>query len=130
MLRLLLLLIHSVFSGPVRGRLLLLIKGQIGREPRSCVRERCFPFLSMAAQLIQADPKHWRRLEAEARVIALTMSDSDFKRVMLTIADSYRRIAERAESGQAQKALLRHLVWTRCPERNLRRLRSSMGRHC
>ena len=45
----------------------------------------------------QRDAQHWRRLEAEARLIALTMADSDRKRVMLFIADGYRLLAERAK---------------------------------
>jgi plasmid stability protein len=43
------------------------------------------------------DAPHWRRLEAEARLIALTMTDSERKRVMLFIADGYRLLAERAK---------------------------------
>lgn len=53
----------------------------------------------------ERDAKRWRRLEAEARVIALTMADLEAKRVMLTIADSYKRLAERAEVRNA-----RHLM--------------------
>jgi len=33
----------------------------------------------------------------EARIIALTMDDLESKRVMLFVADGYRRVAERAE---------------------------------
>jgi plasmid stability protein len=40
---------------------------------------------------------HWRRLEAEARIIALTMTDPERKRVMLFIASGYKLLAERAE---------------------------------
>jgi hypothetical protein len=43
------------------------------------------------------DPKYWRRLEAEARVIALTMGDPESKRVLLLVAAGYKRLAERAE---------------------------------
>jgi len=45
----------------------------------------------------QRDAQHWRRLEAEARLIALTMADSERKRVMLFIAEGYKLLAERAE---------------------------------
>jgi plasmid stability protein len=45
----------------------------------------------------QRDAGHWRRLEAEARLIALTMSDPERKRVMLFIAEGYKLLAERAE---------------------------------
>jgi hypothetical protein len=43
------------------------------------------------------DPQHWRRLEAEARIIALTMADPERKRIMLFIANGYRLLAHRAE---------------------------------
>jgi hypothetical protein len=39
----------------------------------------------------------WRRLEAEARLIALTMADADRRRVMLFVAESYKLLAQRAE---------------------------------
>jgi len=45
----------------------------------------------------QRDAQHWRRLEAEARLIALTMADSERKRVMLFIAEGYKLLAQRAE---------------------------------
>jgi hypothetical protein len=43
------------------------------------------------------DGQHWRRLEAEARLIALTMADPERKRVMLFIAEGYKLLAQRAE---------------------------------
>jgi hypothetical protein len=45
----------------------------------------------------QRDAPHWRRLEAEARLIALTMADPERKRVMLFIAEGYKLLAQRAE---------------------------------
>jgi hypothetical protein len=45
----------------------------------------------------QRDGERWRRLEAEARLIALTMADADRQRVMLLIADGYKVLARRAE---------------------------------
>ena len=45
----------------------------------------------------QPDAERWRRLEAEARLIALTMADPERQRVMLFIAESYRLLAHRAE---------------------------------
>jgi hypothetical protein len=47
------------------------------------------------------DVKHCRRLAAEARVIALSRADLESKRVMLSIADGYKRLAERTTSRRA-----------------------------
>ena len=51
----------------------------------------------------QRDAEHWRRLEAESRLIGLTMSDPERKRVMLFIAEGYKLLAERAESRDTEK---------------------------
>jgi hypothetical protein len=45
----------------------------------------------------QRNAERWHRLEAEARLIALTMADADRQRVMLLIADGYKLLARRAE---------------------------------
>lgn len=45
----------------------------------------------------QGSGERWRRLEAEARLIALTMVDPDRQRVMLFIAKAYKLLAQRAE---------------------------------
>jgi hypothetical protein len=45
----------------------------------------------------ERDAGRWRRLEAEARLIGFSMADPKSKRVMLSIADGYKRLAERAE---------------------------------
>lgn len=52
---------------------------------------------------LRVNPKYWRRLEAEARVIALSMGDPEFKRVMLHVAAGYKRLAERAELQDAKR---------------------------
>jgi hypothetical protein len=43
------------------------------------------------------NPESWRRRAAEARAIASGMTDADAKRTMLGVAQSYERLAERAE---------------------------------
>jgi hypothetical protein len=59
---------------------------------------------AMAADRVEIDTKHWRRREAEARLLALSMRDPDAKRVLLAIADGYKRLAER-EARQAEKLI-------------------------
>ena len=69
------------------------------------------PYFAMAPKYFQAGPynqhrfnsKHWRRLEAEARVIAASLGDPESKRVMLHVADGYKRIAECAELQTADR---------------------------
>src|SRR5262249_31574746 len=41
----------------------------------------------------QRDADHWRRLEAEARIVALTMNHPDRKRLMQFIAEGYKLLA-------------------------------------
>jgi len=48
---------------------------------------------------------HWRRLEAEARLLALLMSDPKAKRAMLTVADAYGSLAIRTEALRAEKLI-------------------------
>ena len=43
------------------------------------------------------DTERWRRLEAEARLIGLTMADPERQRVMLFIAEGYKLLAQRVE---------------------------------
>jgi hypothetical protein len=43
------------------------------------------------------DVGRWRRLEAEALTIAAGMTDPEPRRIMHSIAEAYRRLAERAE---------------------------------
>jgi hypothetical protein len=52
-----------------------------------------------------ADAQHahyWRMLEAEARILASAMTDLEPKRVMLLIAEAYKRLATRAELREPQ----------------------------
>ena len=49
--------------------------------------------------------KHWRRLEAEARLIALSLSDPKVKRAMLSVADGYGSIAMRADAQRAERLM-------------------------
>jgi hypothetical protein len=49
--------------------------------------------------------KHWRRLEAEARLIALSVSDPKAKRAMLSVADGYGSLAMRADARRAEKLM-------------------------
>jgi hypothetical protein len=44
------------------------------------------------------EAKRWRSLEAEALALARGMTDLEPKRIMLSIAEAYRRLAERALS--------------------------------
>jgi hypothetical protein len=48
------------------------------------------------------------RLEAEARVIALSMSDSESKRVSFAIVGGYMRLAERSEVREAKRSSMAH----------------------
>ena len=51
----------------------------------------------------QGDAERWRRLEAEARLIALTMADADRQRTMFLIAEGYKVLAQRAELRETAK---------------------------
>ena len=53
------------------------------------------------SRLPERHAKRWWRLEAEARIIALTMDDLESKRVMLFVADGYKRLAKRAGERDA-----------------------------
>jgi len=53
----------------------------------------------------QRDAQYWRRLEAEARIVASTMSDPEPKRIMLSIAEAYKRLGEFAELRGAQQLI-------------------------
>jgi hypothetical protein len=51
-----------------------------------------------------ADPAaRWRALAAEARATAEQMSDAEAKRIVLSIAAAYERLAARAEAREKQK---------------------------
>jgi hypothetical protein len=49
------------------------------------------------ARFRAGDAERWRRLEAEALTVAASMTDLEPRRVMHSIAEAYRRLAERAE---------------------------------
>jgi hypothetical protein len=53
----------------------------------------------------QRKPQHWRWLAAEARILANTVSDPGQKALMLSIADGYLRLAERAELRDARQLI-------------------------
>ena len=43
------------------------------------------------------DPTHWRERAEEARAHAQQMTDPEAKRMMLTIAEDYEKLARRAQ---------------------------------
>ena len=43
------------------------------------------------------DAEYWRKLEAEARTVASTMTDPEPRRIMLFIAEGDKLLADRAE---------------------------------
>jgi hypothetical protein len=49
------------------------------------------------------DADHWRMLAAEAREVAQRMTDPEAKRVMLFIAEGYKRLALHAEARKSNK---------------------------
>jgi hypothetical protein len=49
--------------------------------------------------------KHWRRLEAETRMLALSMSNPKSKRAMLSVADAYGSLAMRTDALRAEKVM-------------------------
>jgi hypothetical protein len=49
--------------------------------------------------------KHWRRLEAETRLLALSMSDPKAKRAMLSVAAAYGSLAMRTDALRAEKIM-------------------------
>jgi hypothetical protein len=50
---------------------------------------------------IATDPKHWRDRAEEARAMAVQMSDREARNMMLDIAKSYEKLANRAEKRAA-----------------------------
>jgi hypothetical protein len=49
------------------------------------------------------DAGRWRRLEIEALTLAASMKDPEPRRIMQSIAEAYRRLAERAELRDSRK---------------------------
>jgi len=54
----------------------------------------------IARDAIVSDAKHWLEREEVARSIADNLSDPDAKRMMLSIAEGYRRMAESRKSAR------------------------------
>ena len=50
-----------------------------------------------------ADPKFWRRRAKEARFQADRTSDAETKRALLSIAETYERLAEQAQNRPDQR---------------------------
>jgi len=77
------------FGGPSDGG-----DGRIWRSNmvRASERERM-----IARDATIRDAKHWLEREEEARSVADDLSDPDAKRLMLSIAEGYREMAEHAE---------------------------------
>jgi hypothetical protein len=46
------------------------------------------------------NPSRWWALAAEARTVAIELTDPQARKVMLTIAEGYERLARRAEAQQ------------------------------
>jgi hypothetical protein len=51
----------------------------------------------------ERDTEHWRRLEAEARTIAASMTNPEARRTLFFIAEGYKLLADRAEFRKTQK---------------------------
>jgi hypothetical protein len=51
----------------------------------------------MAYSSLYNDPRHWRQRAQQMRFVATGITDPKSKKIMLEIADSYDRLAERAE---------------------------------
>jgi hypothetical protein len=54
--------------------------------------------------------KHWQERAQEARVHADQLTDPEAKRMMLGIAESYDRLAKRAEERQLSAGTVKDLV--------------------
>jgi len=54
----------------------------------------------------QRKAQHWRWLAAEARIVANTMGDPARRATMLSIAEAYIRLADRAELREARERLI------------------------
>lgn len=52
---------------------------------------------------LAGDVEGWRRLEAKALTVAASMTDPEPRRIMHSIAEAYRRLAERAELRKTGK---------------------------
>ena len=70
----------------------------LSRERRQQRDEAAMPDTSAS---IATDPKHWRDRAEEARAMAVQMSDREARNMMLDIAESYEKLANRAEKRAA-----------------------------
>ena len=70
----------------------------LSRERRQQRDEAAMPDTSAS---IATDPKHWRDRAEEARAMAVQMSDRETRNMMLDIAESYEKLANRAEKRAA-----------------------------
>jgi hypothetical protein len=48
-------------------------------------------------------PEHWRHRAAEARAMAEQIIDEQARKAMLDVAESYEKVAQRAETKLAEK---------------------------
>jgi hypothetical protein len=51
----------------------------------------------------ERDAELWRRLEAEARTIAASMTNPEARRTLFFIAEGYKLLVDRAEFRKTQK---------------------------
>lgn len=59
-------------------------------------------------QLAFGTPHHWLQRSKDAREIARDMANPEAKKAMLAVAESYAKIAQRAEVRLIEKELLRN----------------------
>ena len=59
--------------------------------------------LDLTPKLLK-DPKHWHRWAKEARIRAEQISDPKARRLMIGIAESYERLAAKAEERLRKEA--------------------------
>jgi hypothetical protein len=50
------------------------------------------------------DPEYWRSRAAEARAVAVQMTDAHTKAIMLSIAQDYEKLAQRAAQRAGDKS--------------------------
>jgi len=56
----------------------------------------------MADTHILDDPKHWRDRAEEVRSLADQMSDPQTRRMLVSVADDYEKLAKRAEQRRVK----------------------------
>jgi hypothetical protein len=70
---------------------------QCGKRLRELPNMRPRIGVVLAENIRPNSQKHWRNRAEEARAIAVQMTDAHTKATMLTIAQDYEKLAERAE---------------------------------